>query len=184
MATLKPQRKIHDDESERLLIEAAQIDSAQFADLYEDNFARVYAFVVRRVRDRDVAQDLTAEVFHQALRNLPRFEWRGIPFAAWLFKIAINAINDHARRAAREIPVLDLDPASEGSLDDVESRARLFKLVDSLPADQRRVIILRFAEQVSIAEVARQLGKSEGAIKQLQFRGLQNLRVRMGRTNA
>ena len=70
-------------------------------ELYEENFERVYAFIVRRVRDRDQAQDLTADVFHSALKNLPRFEWRGTPFAAWLFKIAANAIADRGKRAAQ-----------------------------------------------------------------------------------
>jgi RNA polymerase sigma-70 factor, ECF subfamily len=184
MPTGKPQLRECGDDDERMRIEAAQRDPGRFADLYEEHFARVYAFIVRRVRDRDDAQDLTSEVFHQALRNLPRYEWRGIPFSAWLLKIASNAITDHARRATREVPVLDLDPPGAGALDEVESSARLFRLVDGLPADQRRVILLRFAEQASIADVSRQLGKSEGAIKQLQFRGLQNLRIRMAKGNA
>ncbi|HUA33330.1 MAG TPA: RNA polymerase sigma factor [Candidatus Binataceae bacterium] len=180
----KPQLCARVDDDERLRIEAAQLDRGRFAELYEEYFARVYAFIVRRVRDRDDAQDLTSEVFHHALRNLSRFEWRGVPFSAWLYKIAANAIADHMRKATRETPAPDLDPPGAGALDEVESRARLFRLVDQLPADQRRVIILRFAEQISIADVARQLGKSEGAIKQLQFRGLKNLRIRMASINA
>src|SRR5437867_8402430 len=74
------------EEAERLLIEAAQRDPSRFAALYEDNFERVYAFVARRVRDRDEAEDLTSEVFHDALASIGRFEWRGVPFAAWLFR--------------------------------------------------------------------------------------------------
>ncbi len=77
---------------ERLLIEAAQKDPSRFAELYEENFERAYAFVARRVRDRHQAQDITSEVFQQALSNLGRFEWRGVPFAAWLYRIAANAI--------------------------------------------------------------------------------------------
>ena len=69
---------------DRLLVEAAQKDPSRFGDLYEVNFARVYAFVASRVHDRDAAQDLTSDVFHKALANLSRFEWRGVPFAAWL----------------------------------------------------------------------------------------------------
>ena len=75
------------DPPERRLVEAAQRDPACFAQLYENNFERVYAFVARRVRDRDQAQDLTADVFHRALANLSRFQWRGTPFAAWLLRI-------------------------------------------------------------------------------------------------
>jgi RNA polymerase sigma-70 factor, ECF subfamily len=173
------------DAPERRLIEAAQRDPACFAQLYEDNFERVYAYIARRVRDRDQAQDLTADVFHSALENLSRFEWRGAPFAAWLFRIAANAIADRGKRAAqleaiklREIH--EPGPSSDADLAEVEHRARLFKLVEKLPDDQRRVITMRFAHQKSIAEIANQIGRSEGAIKQLQFRGLQSLRAMVG----
>ena len=169
---------------ERLLIEAAQKDPARFAELYENNFARVYAFIVSRVRDRDAAEDLTAEVFHHALANLERFEWRGTPFVAWLFRIAANAMADRWQRTARE----SSDPAPQVSedtgLEDIEQRAMLFQLVDGLPEDQRRVVIQRFVEQRSIREIAEELGRSEGAVKQLQFRALETLRVRMRRANA
>src|SRR5438445_13653144 len=87
---------------ERLLIEAAQKDSSRFAELYEANFDRVYAFVARRVRNRQEAQDLTSDVFHRALKNLQRFEWRGAPFAAWLYRMAANAVADHYQEQARE----------------------------------------------------------------------------------
>src|SRR5271168_653455 len=90
-----------DYSAERALIEAAQRDRSRFADLYEANFERVYAYVVRRVRDRDEAQDLTADVFHLALKSLPRFEWRGVPFAAWLFRIAANEIADRSTSTAK-----------------------------------------------------------------------------------
>ena len=70
------------DTAERLLVEAAQKDPARFAEIYEHNFARVYAFIARRVGNRDVAEDLTSDVFHKALAGLPRFEWRGVPFGA------------------------------------------------------------------------------------------------------
>jgi RNA polymerase sigma-70 factor (ECF subfamily) len=184
--------KIHADHSaERALIEAAQRDRSRFADLYESNFERVYAYVVRRVRDRDEAQDITADVFHLALKSLPRFEWRGVPFAAWLFRIASNEIADRsksiARRRAQEREIFfqesDAGGADASGFEEAERRGRLFGLVDRLPRDQSRVIVMRFAEQKSIREIATALGRSEGSVKQLQFRGLQNLRVRMGDTN-
>jgi RNA polymerase sigma-70 factor, ECF subfamily len=172
------------DAAERLAIEAAQKDPSRFADLYEQNFERVYAFIARRVRDRDVTQDLTSEVFHQAFANLSRFEWRGVPFAAWLFRIASNAIVDFAKRASKERDVpfsLDaLSDAGANQIDDrIEQRALLFQLVGRLPDDQRRVIGMRFAEEKSIREIAQELRRSEGAIKQLQFRALQNLRAQL-----
>jgi RNA polymerase sigma-70 factor (ECF subfamily) len=184
--------KNHTDYSaDRALIEAAQRDRSRFADLYEANFERVYAYVVRRVRDRDEAQDITADVFHLALKSLPRFEWRGVPFAAWLFRIAFNEIADRSKRIAkrraqeRVFSFQESDAGGEDAsgMEEAERRGRLFGLVERLPRDQSRVIVMRFAEQKSIREIATALGRSEGSIKQLQFRGLQNLRVRMGDTN-
>ena len=180
--------------AERALVEAAQRDRRRFAELYENNFERVYAYIARRVRDRaggdrDEAQDLTADVFHLALKNLPRFEWRGVPFAAWLFKIASNEIADRSKslskRRAHEGVFQGMDDAvaMASGFDEAERRARLFKLVEQLPRDQSRVIVMRFAEDKSIREIATALGRTEGSVKQLQFRGLQNLRLRLGDTN-
>jgi RNA polymerase sigma-70 factor (ECF subfamily) len=169
---------------ERFLVEAAQKDPSRFAELYENNFERVYAFIVRRVRERQVAEDLTADVFHKALSNLPGFDWRGIPFAAWLLRIAANVTNDHWKRSAREELVEDPPETSHNlTLDEVEQRARLFRMVAALPPDQRRVIAMRFAEGKTIREIASELGRSEGAIKQLQFRGLETLRAKLGEKN-
>jgi RNA polymerase sigma-70 factor (ECF subfamily) len=169
---------------ERLLIEAAQKDPARFAELYENNFERVYAYVVRRVGDRTETEDLTSEVFHHALANLRRFEWRGIPFAAWLYRIAANLISDRWQHKSREQVVdepeqIESAPARGAEYEEVERRAILFRLVDTLPVEQRRVVVLRFVEQKSIKEVAREIRKTEGAVKQLQFRALSSLRARM-----
>jgi RNA polymerase sigma-70 factor (ECF subfamily) len=122
---------------EQLLIAAAQRDPAQFAELYENNFDRVYAFIARRVPSRPDAEDLTAEVFHQALRNLARFEWQGVPFAAWLLGIAANRLADRCRRAGKqqEVPANDQDEAGIDAK--VEENLMLFQLVDELPIDQR-----------------------------------------------
>lgn len=170
------------DTSERLLIEAAQKDPARFAEIYENNFNLVYGFIARRVGSRDVAEDLTSDVFHKALAGLPRFEWRGVPFGAWLIRIASNAILDRAKHAAKESSISFLDQPAEVSpqeIEEIEQQARLFNLVDRLPPDQRRVIVLRFSEEKSIREVAHDLARTEGAVKQLQFRALQNLPARL-----
>jgi RNA polymerase sigma-70 factor (ECF subfamily) len=167
---------------ERLLIEAAQRDPARFADLYELNFERVYAYCVKRVQDRAESEDLTSEVFHQALANLKRFEWRGIPFAAWLFRIAANLISDRWQRSGRELAddqAIESAQVSPREIEDVERRATLFRLVETLPAEQKRVVVLRFVEQKSIKEVASAIRKTEGAVKQLQFRALSTLKARM-----
>jgi RNA polymerase sigma-70 factor (ECF subfamily) len=174
---------------ERLLIEAAQKDPSRFAELYEENFARVWVFVIRRVRDRAAAQDVTSEVFHQALANVKRFEWRGLPFAAWLYRIAANAVADHFARAAREqqsgdVEVQDVvpDDVPAQEIETIERRTSLFRSVDRLPADQRRVLMMRFGEERSIRDIATAIGRSEGAVKQLQWRGLQTLRSLMNVT--
>jgi RNA polymerase sigma-70 factor, ECF subfamily len=170
-------------DDERLLVEAAKADPSRFADLYERNFDRVYAFVARRVGSRSEAEDLTAEVFHQALAHLGRFEWRGAPFVAWLLQIARNALADRWQRRAREQGEPSPEPADDGRLVDVDHRAMLADLVGRLPHDQQRVVLARFVEQKSIREIAEALGRTEGAVKQLQFRALETLRDRMRDVN-
>ena len=167
---------------EQLLVEAAQKDPARFGELYELNFERVYAYVLRRVGNRTETEDVTAEVFHHALANLKRFEWRGFPFAAWLFRIAANLIADRWQRTGREVEddaALESAQVSPAEIEEVERRATLFRLVDMLPPEQQRVVLLRFVQEKSIKEVAREMRKTEGAVKQLQFRALSSLRTRM-----
>lgn len=165
---------------ERRLVEAAQKDPRRFGDLYEIHFERVYAFVARRVGQRETAEDLTADVFHKALASLPSFEWRGVPFAAWLLRIAANVIADTFNRGGVEVssddpPEISMKPRMEQA----EDGARLFQMVNGLAEDQRQVIVMRFAEEKSIREIAEKLRRSEGAVKQLQFRALQNLRAKL-----
>ena len=153
---------------ERLQVEAARQDPARFAELYENNFERVYAYIEHRVHNRE-----------QALVSLPRFEWRGLPFVAWLLGIAANVVSDRWQRAAKRQEVVTDDLEQVGIEDDIEQRAMLYQLVETLPDDQRRVIIRRFVGQKTLHEIATELGRSEGAIKQLQLRALQNLRERI-----
>ncbi len=173
------------ESDERVLIEAAQNDPGRFAELYEQNFHRVYAYVARRVHNRSEVQDLTAHVFQQALANIGKFKWRGAPFVTWLYRIAANAIADQARKKSRETSEtesesdLTANTSVASDLEQVDRSARLFRAVETLLEDQRRVILLRFAEEKSIREIAVELNRSEGAVKQLQFRGLENLRARL-----
>ncbi len=165
---------------ERLLVEAAQRDPSRFADLYELHFEMVYAFIARRVQDRAAVEDLTSDVFHKALSNLKRFEWRGVPFGAWLLKMAANAITDRAKRGGRELAFDDPPEIStRPRVEQAAELANLFRLVNELAGDQRQVVVMRFAEEKSIREIAQHLKRSEGAVKQLQFRGLENLRARI-----
>jgi RNA polymerase sigma-70 factor, ECF subfamily len=162
---------------ERALVEAAQRDPAHFGELFELHVRRVYAFISLRVRDRHDAEDLTSEVFHKALKNLNSYEYRGVPFSAWLFRIAANAIAQRGREISREAgnPV-EHEPISDP---DAERRAMVFEIVRKLPPDQQQVVTLRYAEQKSLAEIASEMQRSEAAVKQLHFRAIQNLRKYM-----
>ena len=186
----KKVRPNYEEAEERRLIEAAQRDPLRFADLYDNYFESVYAYVARRARERDEVEDLTSEVFRKALANLPRFRWTGAPFAAWLFRIASNLIADRAKRVAKEgsVPLDDNLAASAGerlqsSLEEVERLAHMFRMVGELAEDQRRVVVMRFAEDKSISEIANELRRSEGAVKQMQFRALENLRAKVAKTS-
>jgi RNA polymerase sigma-70 factor (ECF subfamily) len=180
-----------DETDERRLIEAAQQDRARFADVYERYFELVYAYVARRLRDRAATEDLTSEVFRKALANIERFKWTGAPFGAWLVRIASNLIADRANRETKDgvhvdassaMPprdVLSAPGSQQVQLEDAERRAWVIRMVDELPDDQRRVVRMRFAEEKSINEISAELGRSAGAIKQLQFRAFQNLRAKL-----
>ena len=142
---------------EHLLVQAAQNDPKKFDALYELHFERVYYFLASRVHDRATAEDLTSEVFHKALANLATYQWRGAPFAAWLFRIASNALVDQYKRASREQSsdnAQNLDEHPDLSVPDLETidyHARLFRLVDHLPAVQCQVI----RERLSTPSIAR-----------------------------
>jgi RNA polymerase sigma-70 factor, ECF subfamily len=164
---------------ERLLIEAAQSDPARFAELYEQNFARVYAFFARRVVTREDAQDLTSEVFHQALASIHSFKWQGAPFVSWLYGIAANVLSSHWQKLGRSPAPGEIGLSDAG--DEIERSIMLAELIELLPPDQSRVLLQRFVKQKSIREIAHDLGRSEGAVKQLQLRALDNLREKIGR---
>jgi len=194
MAGSEPAQKARlgkaDETEERRLVEAAQQDRACFGDVYERYFELVYGYVARRVRDRAATEDLTSEVFRKALANIDRFKWTGAPFGPWLLRIASNVIADRAKRQAKDgvrvdEPSLELAARSNSrqtqqtELEESERRAWVIRQVDELPDDQRRVVRLRFAEEKSISEIAAELGRSEGAVKQLQFRAFQTLRIKL-----
>jgi len=160
-------------------VRAAQKDPARFADLYETHFDAVYAFIARRVQSRDIAEDLTSDVFHKALAALARFDWRGVPFGVWLFRIAANVVTDQWKRSTKESSEDPPELATDTDFEEAVQRARLFRRVDDLPPDQRRVVQMRFSEGKSIREIASALRRTEGAVKQLQFRALQTLRAQV-----
>jgi RNA polymerase sigma-70 factor (ECF subfamily) len=169
---------MEEPDDDRPLVTAAQRDRRQFTALYERNVDAVHAYVYRRVDNRAEAEDITSLVFQKALANLDRFEWRGVPFVAWLVRIASNELATRGRRSTINFsPIDDVEALDEDVTAEVDAALTLGRLVRALPNDQRLVIELRFTEDRSIADVATAIGRSEGAVKQLQHRALQTLRA-------
>lgn len=164
---------------ERILVEAAICDPARFAELYRRNVARVYAFFWVRTRRRDQCEELTAQVFHRALKGISRFEWRGPPFSAWLLQIARNVMADEMKRFGRQSDIVGLNDDLVSYDQEIERRAVLAQLVNRLPHDQREVIVMRFGQEKTAREIARVLGRTIGAVKQLQLRAMKQLRKQL-----
>jgi RNA polymerase sigma-70 factor (ECF subfamily) len=159
-------------------------DSEAFGQLYDHYHPSVYRFVYYRTRSQSLAEDLTSETFLRALRNMAGFRWQGKDFGAWLMTIARNLCTDHfkAGRTRLELTTEDMgahdDATTEGPEDAVLALLSNEVLLDGLRRlsdEQRDCLIMRFLQGLSIAETAAVLGRSEGAVKQLQLRGVRNL---------
>lgn len=174
-------------QDERELIRRAQeYDSRALAEIYERYYQAIYNYIFYRVSDDSLAEDLTAEVFLKALEAIESFAFRGVPFSAWLYRIAGNLVIDHFRRQPKQ-PSLPLEEtqifSDENPIDVLErglTQQELRRALDGLTEDQKQVIILKFVDGLSNTEVARVLGKTEGAIKSLQHRALAALARRLG----
>jgi len=171
---------------EYLVKQAVSGDQRAFTQLYNANFDRIYRYIYAKVRSQAEAEDLTQDVFIKALEAIGNYKWRDLPFAAWLFKIAHNTVIDHVRKLSREKRT-EFDEAHLATIEDpVEMSERQFEVeqlkmaLEKLPQAQREVATLRFIAQLSIAETARVLGKSEGTIKALQFNATMSLRKVLG----
>ena len=171
---------MHNDEAS-LIERAKRYDQRAISALYERHAQSIYRYIYYRVGDVNVAEDLTADVFLKALEGLEGFTYRGIPFSAWLHRIAHARVMDYFRQQARrELLPLDerLLATGKGPQATIEARLdheELQSAIAQLTTDQQQVIILKFVEGLSNAEVARILGKSEGAVKSLQHRALNSL---------
>jgi RNA polymerase sigma-70 factor, ECF subfamily len=166
------------------LVELARAgDKDAFGLLYDHYQASVYRFLYYRTRSQAVAEDLTSETFFRALRSMNNFRWQGKDFGAWLMTIARNLATDHfkAGRTRLEMTTEDMTPhddATEGPEDAVLAGLTndvLLKALTELPTEQRECLIMRFLQGLSIAETALALDRSDGAVKQLQLRGVRNL---------
>ena len=170
-------------EEERREILAAQRDRSAFAPIYERYVDQIHAYVLMLTKDRDRADEVTAATFAKALEELPRFEWRGVPYSAWLYRVAGNLVaRDQRRRGWIELPAhlesADDDPALVA--EDRETADQVRAAVATLPADQRQAVVLRFGGGLRNSEIAEIMGRSEGAVKLLTFRALTTLRKRFG----
>jgi RNA polymerase sigma-70 factor (ECF subfamily) len=162
------------DESD-LIRRARQRDADAFSELYRRHVDRIFRYLLLRVNDDTVAEDLTSEVFVRALEALDSYEDRGAPFAAWLYRIAKARTIDYWRRLQRTDVSLDaseLDVAIDPPAGDVVAYRALAGALQHLTDEQQEVILLKFVEGFSIAEVAKITGRSEGAVKALQHRAL------------
>ena len=178
--------EVDEAERERLiaLVELArQGDKEAFGLLYDHYQASVYRFLYYRTRSQTLAEDLTSETFFRALRSMNNFRWQGKDFGAWLMTIARNLTTDHfkAGRTRLEMTTEDMTPhddATEGPESVVLAGLTnevLLKALAELPTEQRDCLVMRFLQGMSIAETAKALQRSDGAVKQLQLRGVRNL---------
>jgi RNA polymerase sigma-70 factor (ECF subfamily) len=175
------------NEEQRVVARATRRDSAAFGILYETHLDRVYRYVYYRVGSTTEAEDLTEQVFLKAWEAIDRYESRGVPFIAWLYRLAHNLVIDHYRARRPTMPLEDVGEAEEPGaniLDAVESQLdaeQVREALRKLSPEHQQLIVLRFVEGMSHAEVAQITGKSEGATRVVQFRALQNLaRVMQG----
>jgi len=175
------EREIPVQEQRELIRRAKECDPSAFAALYEHYYQDVYNYIYHRVANVQLAEDLTSEVFLKVLESIDSFTFRGIPFSVWLFRLARNLVIDYFRTHPTpvEVPLEEELLSSEGGADiELERKAtrqQLLKALSNLTEDQQEVIILKFMEGFSNTDVAKIVGKSEGAVKSLQHRALSAL---------
>jgi RNA polymerase sigma-70 factor, ECF subfamily len=172
---------------ERELVEAARVDREAFGKLYDLYFGQIYSYAYYRTRSRPDAEDVAAQTFQQALEHMGSYEWRGVPFVAWLYRITSNVI---AGRHRRQLPETELDEAYGAVSGDpmpeqeslrLEQARELQAAVATLPASQQQAVLLKFAQGLRNREIGEIMGCSEGAVKQLLHRAMENLRSRVER---
>ena len=178
---------MHDPNGDAALVARAKLDKEAFGELYERYVGRIYNYLYYRTGNIHDAEDLTARVFHRALNGLDRYTSRGLPFSAWLYRIAHNLVanwhRDQGRRrhlplhelAAQDLHGLSAE-APEAAAETHEEQARLLAAIRRLPEDRQELLRLKFVEQLSNVEIGAVLDRSEGAIKSLYHRTLLALR--------
>mgnify|MGYP000111890099 CR=1 FL=1 len=168
--------------SEEQLVEAARtLDDEAWAEIYRRHAPQVYAYIYFRLRDQHTAEDLAADVFVKAIGGIGGYVWRGTPLLAWLYRIAHNVTADYRKAAARRAQQTVIgEPGEvvdrEDALGAFERTTDMMRAIEALTEDQQQVIVLRFYQGMSTAQVAVAIGKPESAVKALQARGLRSLR--------
>jgi RNA polymerase sigma-70 factor (ECF subfamily) len=176
-------------EEESVLIARAQNDPLAFAALYDLYVDRVYNYIYQRTGNHADAEDLTARTFLKAFLHLEGYTFRGIPFSAWLYRIAHNAVaNWHRDRHRHQVVSLDAieeysrdDARPDDSTQDGEEKKSLLEAIHRLPAERQQLLVLKFSEELKNADIARIMGRTEGAIKSLYHRTLLALREELHR---
>jgi RNA polymerase sigma-70 factor (ECF subfamily) len=172
-------------EEAEILSQAVHGDAEAFGQLYERYVNQIYTYVYYRTGNSHDAEDLTERVFMRAMRHIRNYNDRGLPFTSWLYRIAHNLVanwhRDNSRR--QEIPLDDMNilhassEHPEASLLEAEEQDYLLSLIRSLPADRQELLILKFVERMSNAEIGQIMGRTEGAVKSLYHRTLLSLRA-------
>lgn len=171
------------DEAE--LIARAKLDIREFGPLYERYSDRMYRYIYRRVGDHEVAEDLTSQTFQQALAALPNYQWRGVPFSAWLYRIAGNLVIRFRQTSGREVAMEHVERIVDqrGSFDDPldaiiqrSSSDQLHRAMKRLSPDQQRALILKYSHGLKNYEVGAAMNRTEGGVKQLVHRAMLVLR--------
>jgi RNA polymerase sigma-70 factor (ECF subfamily) len=169
------------------LIQLAKDDTAAFGELYERHVRRIYNYIYYRTSNPQDAEDLTAKVFMRALNHVENYDERGVPFTAWLYRIAHNLVaNWYRDRSRRKIIPLDefVEKGMRSELPEVvaeeqEEQDRMLESIQRLPSDRQQLLILKYVERMSNAEIGEIMGKTEGAVKSLYYRTLSFLREDM-----
>lgn len=177
----KPSSPPATQDEEALISRAQAGDAEAFSDLYRAYVQAIYRYLLLRVSSSAIAEDLTAEVFLRAVDSLPRYSHRGLPFGAWLFRIARDRLVDHYRQSARQ-PTVELSESLSSDMPEPDARAEhaelsaaLYTALEQLTDEQRDVIQFRFMEDWSLEQTAQAMNKSVNAVKALQHRALHAL---------
>ena len=174
---------------ERELIDRAKTDKEAFLQIYDLYFKRIYDYAYFRTMNRSEAEEITSKTFLAALENIKRYEYRNIPIAVWLYRIASHAVTDLYRQKEKTIDLTDRPVEEQNALtpEDIyvhkSEKERVIKHLKDLPPMQQQAIVLRYTQDLSHKEISQIMDKTEGAVKQLLFRGLTTLRERMMRND-